>query len=426
MESNIAIPHLHQFFGVWAIYEQHGEALYSLATGLDLSIHLQSPQAAAARERGANPAVPYVTSDGIAVIEMDGALQKQESSLGGTSTVGLRKQIRAVVKSDAIKAIMLKIDSPGGTAAGTMELADEIFNARKHKPVWTYFEDLGASAAYWAGSQADHVLANASALVGSIGTYMTVRDTSQAHAAAGIKVHVIRAGDFKGVGTNGTEVTPEQLDELQAMVNEVNSHFISGVVRGRKMTSEQVQLLADGRIHPSSKAQQLGLIDGVSSFDDALTQLSSSLLRRQRMSDAATPERKAATVNEIKAGCPGATDSFIVAQLGRGATLAESQGDWLKQLAEDNAELQAKLTEATAKADSLEAASKATPPVANVAPGVAPVAASASDAAYDNPKAKWDEEIGAKVKAGIPRQRAVQMVNRENPGLREAMLSQLS
>jgi protease-4 len=130
----------------------------------------------------------------VAVISLTGKLMKQQASMGGgTSTVQARRDIRAAASDPDIGAILLRIDSPGGTAAGTKELADEITAAKTKKPVWAYVEDMAASAAYWAASQASRIIANETALVGSIGTYGVVQDTSGMAAMEGVKVHVIRS-----------------------------------------------------------------------------------------------------------------------------------------------------------------------------------------------------------------------------------------
>ncbi|MEK6247295.1 MAG: S49 family peptidase [Planctomycetales bacterium] len=164
--------------------------------------------------------------------------------------------------------------SPGGTVAGTKELADEISAADKKKPVWSYCNDLCASAGYWGASHASKVFANDMAMVGSIGTFMVINDYSQMFQDAGVKVHVIRAGDFKGSGTPGTEVTEEHLAEWQSKVDQLNSFFTAGVKKYRGFSAKQITDIADGRVHIVKSAVDLGLIDGVQSLDKTLAALS--------------------------------------------------------------------------------------------------------------------------------------------------------
>jgi ClpP class serine protease len=121
----------------------------------------------------------YTRISGIAGIAMAGQITKGDSSYGGCSSVRVRKAVRKAVNDDQVTAILLHIDSPGGTVAGTGDLADDVAAADKRKPVYCYVEDLGASAAYWVGSQARRVYANPTAMIGSIGTVAVVEDSSR-------------------------------------------------------------------------------------------------------------------------------------------------------------------------------------------------------------------------------------------------------
>ena len=224
-----------------------------------------------------------MVADGIAVISITGALMKQRASFSrATSTALLRRSIRSAAADRDIRGIMMVIDSPGGTVAGTGDLADDIAAAAGQKPVHAFFEDLAASAAYWVGSQANHVSANPTALVGSIGTFAVVHDLSKAADDAGIKVHVIKAGEFKGAGAPGSVVTDDQLAQMQIMVDGLNEHFLDGVASGRGMNRAQVNQLNDGRVHIAATAQELNLIDAVESFAAAFDRLDQQTANQKR------------------------------------------------------------------------------------------------------------------------------------------------
>lgn len=219
--------------------------------------------------------MPLYTVDdsGIAVVSIDGPMQKGMSKFGGTSTVATRRAIRTAANDNAVNAIMIRVDSPGGNVAGNSDLADDVNAAAAKKPIHAYVEDSCCSAAYWVASQASRITSNATAMVGSIGTYCCVEDSSGAAEKAGIKMHVVSSGEYKGLGTPGTPVTDAALGEVKSMVDQLNDHFLQGVKRGRKMGIEQVRKLADGRVHIAEKAQELGLIDGIQSFDRAMSDL---------------------------------------------------------------------------------------------------------------------------------------------------------
>ncbi|HLY67397.1 MAG TPA: S49 family peptidase, partial [Chloroflexota bacterium] len=220
---------------------------------------------------------PYVRTGGTAIVAIEGPLTKRMTCmswlLGGTSTVEMRQAIRQARRDPKVRSLMVYIDSPGGQVAGTFDLADELAACGADMPTMAYISDLCASAAYAIGCMAGEMVANRAAMVGSIGTYMSIQDESKLYGAAGVKVHVIRAGKFKGAGTPGTAITEEQLAEWQRTVDELNAQFLDTIARGRRMEAEAVAAIADGRIHVGAAAQGLGLIDLVADFDTALGRL---------------------------------------------------------------------------------------------------------------------------------------------------------
>ena len=221
---------LEQYFGLWSIYQPHFENYVRVVSNTDLVAHVRQN-----RDMKSETEFDIVRGD-IAVVSISGAMTKRGSSMArGGSTIRARRAIRQAVNNDDVSSILLQIESPGGATAGTKELADDIHAANDRKPVVAFIEDIGASAAYWVASQASEVYANGPALVGSIGTYMVINDFSAAAEEQGIKVHVIRAGEFKGAGVPGTEVTEEHLEQFQSIVNETNAFFLDGVAAGRKM-----------------------------------------------------------------------------------------------------------------------------------------------------------------------------------------------
>jgi signal peptide peptidase SppA len=489
------VPHLNQYFGPWAIKETHGLALAQTACRLDLSVHLEEgrkprsprfqtqgipdspePHAVARSDRG------YPVADGTAVIELCGPLMKHTSSLTeGSSTVEARRQIRAAVADPDVSSILLLIDSPGGTAAGTQELADDVAWAKSQKPTFAHIDDLGASAAYWIASQADKVFANETALVGSIGTFIVVYDMSEWAANEGIKVHVVRAGKFKGMGVAGTEVTDEQLEELQRIVDALNSHFIKAVARGRGFDSKTAKELADGRIHPASEAKQKKLIDGVQSLDKTLAQLrnqkkpggsrtqASTLdvpvaeetaetpVQKEEAPMAESPIAPAAQVNapatlqELERVCPKAGADFLMAQLKRNATVEQARDAWTAHLAEQLESKEAELKKVRADSEdeecddedgdgddeggsgegnrSKKAKGKAKgkgKAKSSARPGVEPIRREPrnEDEGSGDAGATFKELVAKHEAAGMPRARAVKKVVHEHPELREEMLAE--
>lgn len=211
----------------------------------------------------------YVVSNGMAVIPIAGPMMKARSKYGGTSTVDTRAAVREAANDDSITSILLLIDSPGGTAAGTDALAQDVAEANKQKPVYAHIEDTGASAAYYVACQARRLTASPASLIGSLGSMMVLNDFSKRNELQGVRTYLITSGGMKGAGTEGAEVTQEQIDYFQSIVDDSTAHFKNAVIRGRKMNAEKVNTLFDGRVHDAAKAKELGLIDEVISLQGA-------------------------------------------------------------------------------------------------------------------------------------------------------------
>ncbi len=424
------IPHLDQYFGPWAIQEEPFRAAVDRVTGsgFDLAAHLRV-EGTAAQQQAASTARGYSTAGNegnVAVVAIRGTMMKQVGSLSeGASTVLARRAIRAAVADKSVDAILLLIDSPGGTVAGTRDLAEEVAAAGKHKPVFAYIEDLGASAAYWVASQASQIYANATALVGSIGTFAVLWDFSQQADKLGIKVHVIKAGEFKGAGVEGTEITDEQLANWQRIVNELNEHFLVAVSQGRGLARSVVNVLADGRVHVGEKAQALGLIDGVQSFAATIGQLSKSASKPKETrsmssettpaADAATTAPKPASLDEIKLFCPGADNGFIISQLESKATADQVRSTWAE---EQNRRIEA--------ANKENAELKATAEAKSKKPGVDPIGTGKPDAGGDESTdavAEFNAKVREQMKLGKPRMKAVAAVAKSDRELHTAYLS---
>lgn len=391
--QELAVGHVGEYFGAWAMEPKYLQAAVERVQQINLQLHVAEYREAAPRVAGGSREYA-IAPGGVAVIELRGPLMKQASSFsGGTSTVRARRQIRDAAADDEVSAILLKIDSPGGTVAGAVDLGDEIARAAKQKPLDAYIEDLGASGAYWAASQARRIFTNRTGLVGSIGTYGVLVDQSGKAAQHGIKVHVVRAGDFKGAGYPGTEVSADLLGQEQALIDSLNEHFIRAVAAGRKFTLERTRELADGRIHVGQAALELGLADGIQSFDETLSNLRTKTRSAPRMSAESqageartdtTREPQAASFHDLKAALPGADADFICRQMEANATTAQAQAAWLAELGRRNQTLTAERDAAAKERDEAKAAA--------VRPGADPLSAGRPNPSVDAADGDGDED----------------------------------
>ena len=236
----------------------------------------QIDEIVAARDPDRGREKTYEVMNSTAIIPVTGVIAKLASSVNrtsqakGTATQTVSRDLARAMADPDVERIMLLVDSPGGSVAGVADLAGEIRQAAERKPLTAFIEDTGASAAYWLASQAAKVYSNASAAVGSIGVYAVVADSSQMAEKMGLKFHVIKAGDLKGAGTPGTEVTDEQITAWQERIDDVYGLFTGDVAAGRGMKIEKVQAVADGRVFTGAKAKKAGLVDAITDFRGAL------------------------------------------------------------------------------------------------------------------------------------------------------------
>jgi signal peptide peptidase SppA len=230
----------------------------------------------------------YQVRDGVAVIPIEGIVARRMNLLtrisGGVSTELVARDVQNAVADSAVKAILLDVDSPGGSVEGVQALADSIFAARSRKPIVALANERMSSAAYWLGSSASEVYAASdTAAVGSIGVVMSHVDTSQREAMAGIKTTEIYSGKYKRVASEHAPLTDEGREYLQAQTDAVYSIFVDQVARNRGVSTATVlSKMADGRTFLGRQAQTAGLIDGIATLDQLVSDLAAGRKPVQR------------------------------------------------------------------------------------------------------------------------------------------------
>jgi signal peptide peptidase SppA len=245
------------------------EALQSMATSLrGLSEHEFLPKKATE-----NPLLTI--EDGIGVIAIEGPILRKPDLiarvfLGATSSEEIGEALREAAGRNDIKAVFLNIDSPGGTVAGTPELAAAVASLNERKPVYAFSSGLMCSAAYWVASQARAIYATPSAQVGSIGVVQAVIDSSAAIDKAGIKVEVFSVGKYKAMGAPGTALTDDQRELIQSNLAEIAAEFHDAVLsRGRAIPAEAME----GQTFSGKQAQRHNLAGMVPDRAEAMRRL---------------------------------------------------------------------------------------------------------------------------------------------------------
>jgi signal peptide peptidase SppA len=195
------------------------------------------------------------------------------SGPGGTSIQKLQSQFREALASDC-KAIVLDVDSPGGSVDGVPELASEIYEARKQKPITAVCNSMACSAAYWLASAASEVVCTPSGQCGSIGVYMLHQDESEALKKAGVKITIIKAGKYKAEGNPTEPLDPEAYDNFLSMVNGLYDLFVKGVAQNRGTSQAKVRGgYGQGRSLLAVDAVKQNLADRVGTLDDILGEM---------------------------------------------------------------------------------------------------------------------------------------------------------
>lgn len=231
------------------------------------------------------------TADGVAVVPVRGFIDRHASMVGdisgprGTSVDQVRRALRAAVADDGVQAIVLDVESPGGTVAGLNGLADEIRELRETKPIVTWAEDMMASGALWLGSQANRVVVGKLAVVGSIGAMRVIYDNSRELENAGITPLVVKSGKNKGLDTRGM-VSDQQREQYQREVDEIRDQFVADIAAGRGADVSAIAALADGSVWHGPQAMERGLADEIGTFEDAV-RIASALANRAGNSGAA-------------------------------------------------------------------------------------------------------------------------------------------
>lgn len=233
----------------------------------------------------------YTRNDTVAVIPVGGVISKYASGVPrvsrgrGTSVEEIRQAMDQAESDSKVRSFLLKVDSPGGSVMGLSSLADHIAGVRKRGiPVVTQVDGMAASGAYWIASQSDRIVANRTSVVGSIGVYAVLQDTSKLHEQLGVRPVLVKAGKHKGIGADGVPVDAESISVVQAEIDSYYEAFVSDVSRGRKgaMTRAQVLAVADGRVYFDKEALESGLIDQVATVEETIAWMNKEFGRTER------------------------------------------------------------------------------------------------------------------------------------------------
>ncbi len=213
--------------------------------------------------------------DAVAVIPLYGVISQGSSSRSWENgSQQIAKRIKTLAAKKEVKAIVLDINSPGGTVGAVQEIYSAVLKARAEtkKPFIARFGEVSASGGYYVAAACDQIMAHPGTITGSIGVIFSVSNFEGLMKKVGYRNEAIKSGKFKDIGSATREMTPEERKLLQGLIDDSYEQFVKAVSDGRKMSIDQVKLLADGRIYSGRQAKEIGLVDSLGDLQDAIDQ----------------------------------------------------------------------------------------------------------------------------------------------------------
>lgn len=202
-----------------------------------------------------------VIGDKVGVVEIFGVIADSKQVI---------EQLHDFRDNDSVKALVLRVDSPGGGVGPSQEIYDEVLALDRQKPVVVSMGSVAASGGYYVASAAREIVANPGTITGSIGVIMEFANFQELLDKIGLSSVVVKSGEFKDIGSPTREMSDAEREILQNLINDVHSQFVASVAAGRDLEEAAVSKIADGRIFSGSRAMQLGLVDRMGNLEVAI------------------------------------------------------------------------------------------------------------------------------------------------------------
>jgi protease-4 len=212
----------------------------------------------------------------IAVIDISGPIMYGASGGFSSSNTNANEIVPALeqAEKDGVKGVLLRLNSPGGTASASHAIYEKLMKMRKSGiKVVSVMQDVAASGAYYIASSSDQIYSGPSTLTGSIGVIMQIPNYSELSNKIGFKTTTIKSGKFKDIGNAARSMTEDENKLLQALIDDTYNEFVKAVSAGRKMPINTVKALSDGRIYTGNQAFKNKLVDKLGSENDAVQSL---------------------------------------------------------------------------------------------------------------------------------------------------------
>ncbi|RKQ32949.1 signal peptide peptidase SppA [Oceanobacillus halophilus] len=218
----------------------------------------------------------------IAVIRLNGVIQDTSTNAFNTTVYNhnrFLKMIEEAGENSTVSGIILRVNTPGGGVVESAEIHDKIKEIQEEygKPVYVSMGNTAASGGYYISAPADKIVAHPATLTGSIGVIMESINFAELAEQLGIDFNTIKSGEFKDIMSASREMTEDERDILQTMIDELYGDFVQVIVEGREMSDQRVRELGDGRVYTGSQAHELGLVDELGTLDDTIDMIKEEL-----------------------------------------------------------------------------------------------------------------------------------------------------
>jgi protease IV len=243
----------------------------------------------------------------VGVVKIKGVITDSQRAL---------KELKEFEEDSSIKAVLVRIDSPGGAVGPSQEIHDALLRVRKSKPVVASFESVAASGGFYIAVGAQRIVSNPGTLTGSIGVIMDFANLSELYKWAKVDRFNLKSGKFKDAGADNRPMTPEERELLQNLIGNVYEQFLKAVADGRNLPVDKVRPIADGRVLSGEQAYQAHLVDKLGGLDVALDQIRElAKLDSKQKINLVYPEPKHKNLMELIG--QGAADSLMQGLLSR-------------------------------------------------------------------------------------------------------------
>lgn len=218
----------------------------------------------------------FAKPSNIAIVNIYGPIQMQSSGFLEVFPAGadyIVQELQRLRENSNIKAVVLRINSPGGSVGAVQEVYSELLRLKKNgKKLVASQAEVSASGGYYLAAAADKIVSNPGAVTGSIGVIIPVTNFEGLFGKIGVQVEVVKSGSHKDIGSSSRALTDEERKILQDMVDSAYQQFLDVVIKGRSavMAEDKVKEVADGRIMTGAQAKEVGLVDELGNLEDAV------------------------------------------------------------------------------------------------------------------------------------------------------------